>query len=137
MKLYVTKTNKGLIPAHDDDYEKYIKIPIGETFEIEFVKSRNYQFHKKFFVLLNLAFENQEAYKLFNSMREDIIIHAGYSFEETNFLTGEIKTKAKSIAFHNMDETEFSELYKDVKTVIINWLGIDDKAIEEEISQHF
>lgn len=137
MKFYVTKSNSGLKPSYDSDMEVYVKIPIGETWEIEYKKVRNYKFHKKFFSLIQLAFDNQEAYKFIDSMREDLIIHAGFSYEETNFITGEIKTKAKSIAFQNMDEIEFSQLYESIKNVISQWLGIENEVIDLEIRQYY
>lgn len=137
MKFFVTKSNSGLKPSFDVDMEVYIKIPVGETWEIEYKKVRNYEFHKKFFALIKLAFDNQEAYKLINSMREDLIIHAGYSYEDTNFITGEVKTKAKSIAFQNMDEIEFSKLYESVKNVISQWLGLENENIDLEIQQYY
>ena len=137
MKFLVTKSNSGLKPSYDSDMEIYVKIPVGETFEIDYKKPRNVKFHRKFFALIRLAFENQEAYKLIDSMREHLIIHAGYSYEETNFITGEIKIKAKSISFASMDEIEFSNLYESVKNVISQWLGIENESIDEEISKYF
>lgn len=137
MKLLVTKSNSGLKPSYDSDMEIYVKIPVGETFEIEYKKPRNVKFHRKFFALIKLAFENQEQYKLFDSLRNDLTIEAGYSYEETNFITGQIITKTKSISFASMDEIEFSNLYESVKNVISQWLGIENEAIDEEIEKYF
>jgi len=60
MKLLVKKTNGGLKPMYESDYEIYSKIPLGEEFEIEYKKVRNLKFHKKMFALFKLCFENQE-----------------------------------------------------------------------------
>lgn len=137
MKLLVKKTNSGLKPMYDSDYEIYSKIPLGEEFEIDYKKSRNLKFHKKFFALIKLAFENQEQYRLLDELREDLTIQAGYYYEHTNFITGEIKTRAKSISFANMEELDFSNLYESVKNVISQWLGIENETIDEEIQQFF
>lgn len=137
MKFLVTKSNSGLKPSYDSDMEIYVKIQLGETFEIEYKKPRNVKFHRKFFALIKLAFENQEQYKLIDSLRSDLTIEAGYSYEETNFITGQVITKAKSISFASMCDIEFSKLYDSVKLVIINWLGITDKEISENIEQYF
>lgn len=137
MKLLVKKTNSGLKPMYDSDYEVYSKIPLGEEFEIDYKKARNLKFHKKFFALIKLAFENQEQYRLLDELREDLTIQAGYYYEHTNFITGEIKMRAKSISFSSMDNTEFTKLYDGVKTVIIEWLKITDEDIKENIEQFF
>lgn len=136
-KLLVKKTNSGLKPMYDSDYEIYSKIALGEEFEIEYKKARNLKFHKKFFALIKLAFENQEQYRLLDELREDLIIQSGYYYEHVNFITGEIKTRSKSISFANMDEIEFSNLYESVKNVISQWLGIENETIDEEINQFF
>lgn len=137
MKLLVKKTNKGLLPMYDSDYEIYSKIPLGEEFEIEYKKHRNLKFHKKMFALFKMCFENQESYSDLNDLRRDLTITAGFYTESANVLTGEVFKHAKSISFSNMDEIEFSELYESIKTVIIQWLGITNEQIEEEILQYF
>jgi hypothetical protein len=137
MKLHVIKTQTGLKPAWDSDYEIYSKIPLNEVFEIEYKKPRNYNFHKKYFALIKLAFENQTDYRNLNDLRRDISIVAGYYDELVNKVTGEVYKMPKSISFAQMDEIEFSELYERTKDVICKWLGVTDESIEEEIYQYF
>lgn len=137
MKILVKKTNKGLLPMFDSDYENYSKIPIGEEFEIEYKKQRNLHFHKKMFALFKLTFENQEIYSNLNDLRRDLTITAGYYSESVDLLTGEIFKHAKSISFANMDEVEFSQLYESVKSVIIKWLGVTNEDLEAEILQYY
>jgi hypothetical protein len=137
MKLLVIKTQSGLKPVYDSDYEIYIKIPIGEQFEIEYKKQRNLKFHKKMFALFKLAFENQESYLNLNDLRRDLTMTAGYYTESANVLTGEVFKHAKSISFASMDGIEFNNLYEAIKTVIIEWLGVTEEQIESEILQYF
>jgi hypothetical protein len=137
MKLHVIKTQTGLKPAYDSDYEVYSKIPLNEVFEIEYKKPRNIGFHRKYFALIKLAFENQTDYRNLNDLRRDISIVAGYYDEVVNKVTGEVYKMPKSISFAQMDEIEFSELYEKTKDVICKWLGVTDESIEEEIYQYF
>jgi hypothetical protein len=137
MKLHVIKTQTGLKPAYDSDYEVYSKIPLNEVFEIEYKKPRNIGFHRKYFALIKLAFENQTDYRNLNDLRRDISIVAGYYDEVVNKVTGEVYKMPKSISFSQMDEIEFSELYERTKDVICKWLGVNDESIEEEIHQYF
>jgi len=138
MDILVAKTINGLLkPAFDEDLESFKKLPKDGYFEIKYTAKRNVRFHKKYFVLLKLAFENQEAYNCKEKMRKDIIKHAGFFEEHTNAITGEVTQEAKSINFASMDETEFSDLYEKSKNVICNWLGIENSVLDEEIQKHF
>jgi hypothetical protein len=138
MKILVIKTPNGLLkPCYDSDYEAFKRMPINEAFEIDYTKGRNYKFHRKYFALLKLAFENQQDYRTIEEMRHDLIIVAGYYNEVTNLITGEIIKKANSISFSSMDENEFSELYEKTKDVVCKWLGLDDESITNEIAQYY
>lgn len=137
MKILVIKTPSGLKPLYDSDYDNYSKIALGEEFEIEYTKKRNSRFHRKFFALLKLAFENQSDYRNFNDLRYDLTIVAGYYEENVNKITGEVTKRAKSISFSQMDEIEFNEYYDAVKDVICRWLGIDNETLNNEVAQYF
>jgi len=137
MKLIVIKTQSGLKPVYESDLENYCKIPLNEQFEIEYTKKRNVKFHRLYFSLLKLAFENQQDYRNLNDMRRDITITSGYYDEIVNKMSGEVYKVAKSISFASMENTEFSELYEKTKNVISEWLGISDENIENEIMQYF
>jgi len=138
MKIQVVKTNNGFLkPAYNSDYEVFKRMPENEKFEIDFTKGRNYEFHKKFMALCNLAFDNQDVFTVFNRCRYYIIKEAGYYYEEVNPITGEITRVAESISFTNMDELEFQKVYTDVKEFVKMWIGITNEMIAEEIEQHF
>lgn len=137
MKFYVTKSNSGLNPSYDVDIDNYSKIPFNETFEIEYKRVRNPKFHRKFFKLIQTVFENQEKYRVLDELREDLTIAAGYHYEHINYLTGEVKIKAKSIAFHNMDETEFSELYNSVIDQIVLYFHFGKQDLIDHVEQFF
>jgi len=138
MKILVVKTINGFLkPAYDSDFEAFSKMPVNETFEIEYTKRRNSKFHRKYFALLKLAFENQSDYRTLEEMRHDFTIVCGYYNEHVNKITGDIHKKADSISFSQMDELEFSELYEKTKNLISKWLGIENEVIDEEIQQYF
>lgn len=138
MELYVVKTINGLLkPAFDEDKEKFSQFPKDGYFEIKYTKRRNIKFHRKFFSLIKIAYENQSDYRLMEDLRRDLIITSGHYEEVVNAITGEVYKIAKSISFHNLDETEFSLIYEDVKNVIIQWLGIENESLETEIAQYF
>jgi len=138
MKIQVVKTPNGIIkPAYDSDHEYFKKMPTNEVFEIEYKKQRNIKFHRKFFALLKLAYENQSDYRLMEDLRRDLLITSGNYKEVVNKITGEVFKVADSISFSNMDDVKFNEVYESVKDVIVKWLGITNENINEEINQYY
>jgi len=137
MKITLIKTLNGYFKvAYDSDYDKAKKIKVNEPYEFEYKLPRNYRFHKKFFALLNLVYNNQDVYSNIEDLREDLTIEAGY-YRLTENIKGQTVKRAKSISFAQMDETEFSDLYNSVVNVVINWLKISKEEISENIEQFF
>jgi len=138
MKIQVVKTSNGIIkPAYGSDHEYFKKMPTNEVFEIEYKKQRNIKFHRKFFALIKLAYENQSDYRLMEDLRRDLLITSGNYNEVVNKITGEVFKVADSISFSNMDDVKFNEVYESVKEVIAKWLGITNENINEEIEQYY
>lgn len=59
--LSLTKMNGTLIPTSAADIETVQKFKTGTVIDCEFKRSRNPAFHRKYFALLNLAFDYWEA----------------------------------------------------------------------------
>lgn len=132
MKYLFVKTLSGLRPI-DDGCKAYNRLKVGESTELDIVTPRNAKFHRLFFALLNLAYENQELYKSMKHFRKDLIKAAGFYHEEMNHFTGKMELEADSISFSKMDEIEFKEVYDRVLDVIWNLLGGEKQAIIDEL----
>ncbi len=129
MKGVFQKMPNGYLVPADETAEKLVRsVRVGEGVSLEGKKARNVRFHRKFFALLNLAFDAWEpdpeskyavlgVTKNFEVFREDITILAGH-FHESWDLNGNLHLKAKSISFGNMDDLEFAEVYGSVLTVV-------------------
>jgi len=131
MKIQMLKTEKGLTPLYNSGYEKYSKLKIGWEGEVEFKQPRNYEFHKKFFALINLAFENQEKFNNCEAYRRYLTAKAGYV---TTYKTDKgIFYDVDSISFANKDEIEFKEIYSNILDVVIKEIGITSEQIEQEL----
>ena len=130
------KLNNSLACAFDNDLENIKKLPLNEVVEVEIKRKRNIKFHKKFFALINLVFQNQEVYTNIEHLRKDLIIASGHYELRHNFEGVEI-TEAKSISFANMDELEFGELYNSLLDVIVKYFRFDKIEIEENLSEFY
>lgn len=100
---------------------------------------RNYEFHKKFFSLINCAweFQDERSREFFGNsvdgFRKTLTIAAGYYESIYNVTRGEWQQTAKSIRFDRMSESEFGDLYQAVLNVIcLHFLG---NATEEEFNE--
>ena len=133
MELRFTKPGPGtlLSPADEQTAEVIKRLKIGEIIHGDYKKQRNYKFHKKCFALFQFAFDHWQPGKLqdpkwkdikpepnFDRFRKDLIILAGF-YEAHYRINGEVRIEAKSIKFGKMDETEFSELYDKIISVIL------------------
>lgn len=138
MKFRLRKTEFGIQPVSDEDKQKWGTIEYGEVFECRGLDQRNVKHHRKFFAMVNLAFQNMpEQYDNHfptpEHLREELIKRAGYYTKYTNF-KGETEYKAESIRFDNMGQAKFEQLYSDVLDVIIKWLiPIEKDKLDQEI----
>lgn len=127
--VFIKKIPNGFIPVMDmSEPGVFENIKLGEIIQVSVTKPRNIMRHRKFFALLNLAFDGWEpiekthngipANKSFERFRKDIVCQAGY-YDVVANLRGEVRAEAKSIAFGSMDDFEFDKLYNDVVNVIL------------------
>ena len=131
MKLYVKNTLQGLTPLYPADYDEKKKLKIGKEYEVEIRHPRNYMFHKKYFALLNIGWQNTEVNMPFDTYRRWVTMRAGY-YDIYETPKGKLY-EAQSISFGNMDQIKFEEVYSRVLDVIISDLGITAEDVENEI----
>ena len=132
MELYAHIQNGRIIPEYSSDYEKLGKIKSNTSYKVTIVQPRNSGFHKKFFAMLNMVYENQEAYNNPETLREELTKAAGY-YTEVRAIDGRMERKADSISFASMDQLEFENYYKAVWDVVARWLNISDDDIRENL----
>jgi len=140
MDVYFTTTMMGLIPADERSRTWFQKLKLGEAVHADFKRVRNYRFLKKYFALLNLAFDQWEPgevnskfgrpEKNFDRFRADLTILAGY-YESTIRLDGSVRIEPKSISFSKMSEEDFERLYSATITVLIKHVYGPDMTEDE------
>jgi hypothetical protein len=128
MVITVRNTINGLVPLYSSDLEEKRKLKIGETYQVEVKRPRNYQFHKKFFALLNIGWENTDVEMPFDTYRRWVTMRAGF-YKVYHTPKGELY-EPESIAFSNMDNDTFSEVYERVLSIILKDTGADKPDVE-------
>lgn len=129
-EIVLTKAANGaLIPIDPQASDFVSKLKLGGGVVATVKKHRNPAFHRKFFALLNIAYDawepgikehrGMQVQKNFDRFRKDIIISAGFYDVVVN-LKGEVRAEAKSINFSSMDDAEFADLYEKALGVILS-----------------
>lgn len=141
MILYCTVTDYGLMPYDDNDLQLFRRLKRGAVVKVETRTPRNLRFHRKFFALLRVTFDNLPEH-IASSMHIESIeallmllkMDMGYfdvvEIGEHHFV------KTRSISFAEMDEAAFSEFYNKAVTCILNnYLTRSSQADLEEAVQ--
>jgi len=137
MKISLIKNlNNTFSIAYNSDYDKCKKIKAGVIVECEIKKKRNYEFHKKYFALINMLFDNQEVYNNINYLREDLTIEAGFYTIRRN-MNGDMIKEPNSVSFSSMDEIKFNHLYSKTLDAIVKHFNFNKQDIINNVEQYF
>ena len=139
-ELFFAKTDFGIIPADTESIEIYRNFSVGDIFRADHWKSRNYEFHKKLFRLLNLVCKNSTVYTNPYHLLKVLQFDTKH-LDVFRMIDGEMRQLPKSIKFKNMGAVAFAELYRDIRAAMEQGLnillpGMDKgqfRAIAEEI----
>jgi len=139
MKILCLNTERGLVPLYASDVDDRHKLAIGHKYWCEIKRARNYEFHKKFFALIKLAYDNlpeglERRYPSPKTLRDDLLIRCGYT-ERVNSRQGMVDVAA-SIAFDKMGQDEFERLYADVwREIDRSFVTIGDNTESEAVKE--
>lgn len=106
----------ALEPIDDEGREVLSKIAAGDLVKADIKRPRNIHFHRKFFAMLKLVLDNQEAYKSTDDLLDVCKLRIGH-VRVIQTKHGEVRVPA-SISFASMDESEFSQFYDKA----VNWV---------------
>lgn len=142
MDIYCMVTDGGLIPMYDSDLEERKKLKRGDRVLCRITKPRNYEFHKKFFALVRLTYENLPEH-LHSMLRirseEDMLtsIKLELGYADKLWYSGKQIAVPKSISFAAMDQAEFERFFaRAVDLVLTLYLrGTVRKELLDEVDR--
>ena len=129
-KVFIPAYGYVLAPVDEVSAESIAKLK-KEEFTVPLSPVRCPKFHKKYFALINLAFENQEFYKDLNQFRKIMEMKSGY-FDIVPTDKGVVYLP-KSISFDKMPQSEFEELYSKVLDEVIKLLNCDENDLLNQL----
>lgn len=135
MKLNLLCTPHGLVPMYDKDYDQKKKLKVGVTYVADVKVSRNVQFHRKYWALLNAAWSllperTSKGFRSLEGFRAYVTVASGHYDLYYNPRLKEFVETPRSISFDKMDEAEFEDLYERTKDII--WAILGDYVSQEE-----
>ena len=134
-------------PAEPETEEWDRKTKIGQWVSGPFSRVRNPAFHRKYFALLNVGFDNWEpppltnkvkVEKNFNRFRKDIAILCGF-YERHFRIDGTVRIEPQSISFAKMDEDTFQELYSKTIDILLKHVygqDMDRDQLDNIVNQY-
>lgn len=144
MKIYCRVTDLGLIPKYDSDGDEKHRLKVGEDVLVEIKRPRNYEFHKKFFALIRLTFDNlpERLHHMLNVWSEEdmlVCIKLDLGLATTIYHGGRECIKLGSISFAAMDNDEFERFYNRALDLILRKYlrGTTREQIAEEIQRFY
>ncbi len=150
MKIELIVTQTGYAPANEEAIaarRKYHKP--GQTVVANVTVPRNKKFHRKYFALMKMAFDQWEPpsdhtfrgvpiEKEFDHFRHDVTIMAGF-YTPVWSIKGEMRIEPQSISFDYMDEEAFDELYSKTIDVLLKMVlgekGFTKESVDELVGQ--
>ena len=128
---------------YDSDLDEKKRLKIGSTVLCDIRKPRNYKFHKKFFALLRLTFDNLP-YHLHDELNiyseEDLLLSLKLDLGISSIVRMGKRDVYRdgSISFAVMDETEFEGFYNRCINMILNKYlrGTNRSDLVEEIIRY-
>jgi len=127
-EVIVRKLYDSFVPVDMYNLDKMESLPANTEYKAVLTRPRNLPFLKKFFALVNVAYEGWNPDPVFHKgieikknkevFRKNLVILAG--FYDTVFnINGDLRLEAKSISFANMSEDEFGLLYSKFIDVVL------------------
>lgn len=132
MKGLFQRTWSAFEPVDDNAKKIFKRYKLGDTVELEHKAKRNIKFHKKYFAMLNLTFQNQDITDDSKLFRKLVTIAAGY-YHWIELIDGTKQKEANSISFDSMDDLEFQDYYNDTFNICLKILGCKSEELELEL----
>ena len=145
--IYMRRIGNALVPDGDEEVEKIKRFKVGKVIKCEVAEMRNGQFHRKYWSLVNTAFDMWSANAIprqHNGMdvrlckevfQKDLMLLTNYCSPVAHI--GGLGYMADSISFAKMTQETFEKLYSDTIDVILQKVlpGLDEDDLNEAMER--
>ena len=133
VKILVARKLTGLFPVDETGEVVIRKFTPGEVVSIDVKRPRNVAFHRKFFAMLNIILQNQDAFKSIDDLLELTKLRTGHCHTVLT-KAGEVKI-TDSISFAAMDQDAFNAFYQRACAWVCSEVipGLSQQDLDEEV----
>jgi hypothetical protein len=131
----VTRVMGRLVPADKVSADELADLPAGVVLRCQITRPRNPRHHAKYWALISAIFPHQKAYPTRNQLHEQLKKAVGFTVETVNLMTGEIEYEADSMAWDNLDQKGFEEVYERIVEVILTRVlpGVGRRDLDAQV----
>lgn len=130
--------DSALMPVSVVDAELIRELRYGTSYKARITQMRNGQFHKLYFAMLKIAYDNQDMF----TSQDDFLFYVkiGVGHTDRFFVDGQLYERPKSISFAKCDEIAFRAFFNKtvqflLDRVLTNWTNPDVHRACIEISR--
>jgi len=113
----------ALVPT-DEESEEALRKAEGKVLAVKTERARSPQQHRKYFVTLKNVHENQDRFGSAELLRKATLIKIGYCTPSLRF-DGSVVLEADSMAFHNLGQEVFQDVFDRSLDVWCEEFGLD------------
>lgn len=121
-----------MLPSDQESLDYINKLPENRLVIAEVKRSRNPQFHRRAFVMMNRLHEMSDEDAAFDPWRKWLLIMAGYC-THTGFANGAVRVEADSMTFESMDQEKFETCWRDIHQAFVDMYG--DKLSYDQLTE--
>ena len=126
-----------LAPADDEAQAAVQSLGAGELVQVIIHKPRNLKFHRKFFSMLQIVYQNQERFSSLERLLTAVKLEAGWYEDGPVEAGGKITYLPKSISFAAMDSTEFDQFYREAIGAVVRLLPhLNAEELAEVVAEY-
>ena len=131
-EIHLMKHFGMLAPANEEAEEIIAKMRHGKSIVVKYSFPRNLGNHNRFFAFLKVIFEMQDFFDNPHHFRKWLILKSGY-YQTVQTPNGGVFFDPDSIAFQNMDEVKFRDLFSRCIDAFLSVWG--DRVSREELER--
>ena len=133
-EILLKKTLTGLMPLDALAFDYCDKLKLGDVIKCKVSKPRNYKHLQKYWVMINVVFQEQSVFPAPEVLHGALKKALGYS-TTYKLHDGSYYTHVGSISFAKMTQDQFDLFYKNAVNFVCKSVipGLDDKDLEREL----
>jgi hypothetical protein len=134
-EIRVKRVLNRLVPADKLSEDDIARLDADKIYDCKLWNKRNADHHRKYRALVAAIFPHQKYYATTKALHDQLKVAVGFSYEAVDLNTGEVRTYPDSMAFDNIDQTEFEQVYERIVDVILTRIlpGVGRKDLEDQV----